>query len=249
MRGAQRAAVADPAPARLLAPPAARSQADRCRPAGHRHVRAAAPLARRADRDRDGAGRRPVAGEVDPNQLEVAILNLAVNARDAMASGGKLTIETANAVLDESYAALQSEVVPGQYVVIAITRHRHRHGARGAGARASSRSTPPRTSATARGSASARSTASSSSRAAMSRSTAKRAGHDGEALPAAPAARRRRRRQSNRRRRPCAAQPERRDHPGGRGRRRCARLFDRDPARARLSPCSRRPPARPGCRC
>lgn len=58
---------------------------------------------------------------VDANQLEVSILNLAVNARDAMPDGGKLTIETANAVLDETYAALQTEVVPGQYVVISIT--------------------------------------------------------------------------------------------------------------------------------
>jgi PAS domain S-box-containing protein len=58
---------------------------------------------------------------VDPNQLEVSILNLAVNARDAMPAGGKLTIETANTRLDEAYAARQSEVVPGQYVVISIT--------------------------------------------------------------------------------------------------------------------------------
>ncbi|MET0987206.1 MAG: ATP-binding protein, partial [Steroidobacteraceae bacterium] len=57
----------------------------------------------------------------DPNQLEIAILNLAVNARDAMSNGGKLTIETANTHLDETYAAYQAEVVPGQYVVIAIT--------------------------------------------------------------------------------------------------------------------------------
>ena len=58
---------------------------------------------------------------VDANQLEIAILNLAVNSRDAMPNGGRLTIETANAFLDESYAAEQSEVTPGQYVMLAIT--------------------------------------------------------------------------------------------------------------------------------
>jgi PAS domain S-box-containing protein len=59
--------------------------------------------------------------EVDPNQLESAILNLAVNARDAMGSRGKLTIETANGFLDEAYAAMETEVKPGQYVAIAVT--------------------------------------------------------------------------------------------------------------------------------
>ena len=59
--------------------------------------------------------------QVDPNQLESAILNLAVNARDAMPRGGKLTIETGNTWLDERYAAAHAEVVPGQYVLIAIS--------------------------------------------------------------------------------------------------------------------------------
>jgi two-component system, NtrC family, sensor kinase len=59
--------------------------------------------------------------EVDAAELEAAILNLAINARDAMPEGGKLTIETTNAHLDEDYARTLDGVKPGQYVLISVT--------------------------------------------------------------------------------------------------------------------------------
>jgi PAS domain S-box-containing protein len=58
---------------------------------------------------------------IDPNQLATAILNLALNARDAMPDGGKLILETGSAVLDENYANLHSDVRPGRYALIAVS--------------------------------------------------------------------------------------------------------------------------------
>jgi signal transduction histidine kinase len=66
-----------------------------------------------------GGGVWPV--EADAAELDAAILNLAVNARDAMPEGGKLTIEASNSYLDDSYCRQNADVQPGQYVQIAVT--------------------------------------------------------------------------------------------------------------------------------
>jgi PAS domain S-box-containing protein len=58
---------------------------------------------------------------IDPSQLATALLNLAINSRDAMAHGGKLMLETANVDLDENYAGVNADVQPGRYVMIAVS--------------------------------------------------------------------------------------------------------------------------------
>jgi signal transduction histidine kinase len=58
---------------------------------------------------------------IDPSQLANSVLNMAINARDAMPGGGKLLLETRNVVLDEAYAAANPEVLPGPYVMLAVS--------------------------------------------------------------------------------------------------------------------------------
>ena len=63
----------------------------------------------------------PMASHIDPSRLTNAVLNMAINARDAMPNGGKLLLETHRVVLDEAYAQANADVVPGPYVMLAVS--------------------------------------------------------------------------------------------------------------------------------
>ena len=62
--------------------------------------------------------------KADPGQIEQVVMNIVVNARDAMPLGGKLLLETSSIVLDESYAQTHTQARPGEYVLLAITDSR-----------------------------------------------------------------------------------------------------------------------------
>lgn len=88
-------------------------------------IKSLAPLIKRTLGENVNLNVDVMAGEphtlIDPSQLESAILNLAINARDAMGDSGQLTIETQPAFLDRFYADKHPEVVPGHYVMVAVS--------------------------------------------------------------------------------------------------------------------------------
>ncbi len=112
----------DPPVAGLQPPPEARAGGPRPQRSAGRPGQDAAPPA--------GGGRGPALHarqsdlghvRVDPGQMEQVIMNLAVNARDAMPDGGHVSIETANAQLDQDYARTHAGVTPGDYVMVAFS--------------------------------------------------------------------------------------------------------------------------------
>ena len=157
----------------IRASPASRSARPQSRPGGARDDRPAA-----ADPGRAIAVEAVVAGGLwntlaDPSQVENAIFNLAINARDAMAEhGGKLTIEVANASPRRRLCRGAYRGHGGPVRAAGRQRHGHRHDARKSWRRCSSRSSPPSRKAREPGSGCPRSTASSSRAAGTSSSTA-----------------------------------------------------------------------------
>ena len=131
--GATRRAI-DPAASRLCAPAAATAEASQSKSVARRHHQvAAANCSANISKSRSILKPQAWPAMVDPSQLSTALINLAVNARDAMPEGGKLTLETDNVVLDESYAQAAQRSAAGRLCHDCRERHRRRHSGRDQG--------------------------------------------------------------------------------------------------------------------